>query len=131
MMAAGSREDGPPPTFGTPDHAWHATKGRHAGVQYALQWLTFSHLPKTLRVYSEPFYTAAVELVRTVLFDSPELTTALNKLIEAKDSAVRAGIRSNTGGPGAVARSATVLDPPLGGILDRLTGTSGEDDSGR
>jgi hypothetical protein len=112
MMAAGSREIDPPPTFGTPDHAWHVTKGRHAGVQAALQWLVFSHLPEELRRYSEPFYVAAVELVRTILTDSAELTTALNRLVEAKDWAVRAGIRDATGRPGPVARPATVVDPP-------------------
>jgi hypothetical protein len=112
MMTAGSRESGPPPTFGTPDHAWHVTKGRHQGVQAALQWLVFSHLPEPLQCYSQPFYTAAVELVRTILTDSAELTTALNKLIEAKDSAVRAGIRDSTGRPGPVARPAAVVSPP-------------------
>ena len=112
MMAAGTREDGPPPTFGTPDHAWHVTKGRHSGVQAALQWLVFSHLPEELRRYSEPLYVAAVELVRTIGTDSAELTTALNKLIEAKDSAVRAGIRDATGRPGPVARPQAVVQPP-------------------
>ena len=115
MKAVGTRDDGLPPTFGTPDHAWHVTKGRHAGVQSALQWLVFSHLPESLRRYSEPFYTAAVELVRTILTDSAELTTALNKLIEAKDSAVRAGIRDATGRPGPVPRPHTVVDPPTFG----------------
>lgn len=115
MKTVGSREDGPPPTFGTADHAWHVTKGRHAGVQHALQWLVFSHLPESLRQYSEPFYTAAVELVRTITTDSPELTTALNKLIEAKDSAVRAGIKDATGRPGPVARPDTVVQPPTFG----------------
>ena len=112
MKTAGSRENGPPPTFGTPDPAWHVTKGRHAGVQHALQWLVFSHLPESLRPYSEPFYTAAVELVRTITTSSPVLTTALNKLIEAKDSAVRAGIKDATGRPGPVARPVNVVSPP-------------------
>lgn len=115
MESVGTRDDGPPPTFGTPDHAWHVTKGRHTGVQSALQWMVFSHLPESLRRYSEPFYTAAVELVRTILTDSAELTTALNKLIEAKDSAVRAGIRDATGRPGPVARSVNMAQPPTFG----------------
>ena len=112
MKSVGSRDSGPPPTFGTPDHAWNVTKGRHQGVQAALQWLVFSHLPEELRRYSEPFYTAAVELVRTIGTDSAELTTALNKLIEAKDSAVRAGIRDATGRSGPVARPQNVVQPP-------------------
>jgi hypothetical protein len=112
VKPVGTRDDGPPPEFGTADHAWHVTKGRHAGTQAALQWLVFSHLPEALRRYSEPFYVAAVELVRTVLTDSPELTTALNKLVEAKDAEVRAGIRDATGRPGPVARPQVVVDPP-------------------
>jgi hypothetical protein len=39
-----------------------------------------------------------------------ELTTALNKLIEAKDSAVRAGIRDSTGRAGSVPRPQTVVE---------------------
>jgi hypothetical protein len=74
--------------------------------------LTFSHLPVELQDYSRPFYLAAVELVRTILTDSPELTTSLNTLIAAKDSAVRAGIKDSTGRAGSVPRPQTVVDPP-------------------
>jgi hypothetical protein len=129
-MTAGSREIDPSTVPGTREHAMRITVGRHPGVCDALQWLTFSHLPKSLRPFSAPFYTAAVDLVRTVFTDSPELTTALNKLVEAKDSAVRAGIKDSIGRAGSVPRPQTVVDPPLGGILDRLTGTAGEDDRG-
>jgi hypothetical protein len=41
------------------------------------------------------------------------LTTAINHLIEAKDSAVRAGIRSDTGRAGSVPRPQTLVDPPV------------------
>lgn len=102
----------PARVLGTREHAERVTVGRHPGVQSALQWLTYGHLPQGLQVYSQPFYVAAVELVRTILTDSAELTTALNKLIEAKDSAVRAGIRDATGRPGPVARPANVVSPP-------------------
>lgn len=129
-MTDGSRETGPLIVMGTREHAEKVAQGRHPGVRDALQWLTFFHLPDALRGYSEPFYVAAVELVRTVLTDPPELTTALNKLVEAKDSAVRAGIKDQYGRAGSVARPQTVVDPPLGGILDRLTGTTGEDQRG-
>lgn len=112
MMAAGSREIDSSTVPGTREHAERLTEGRHPGVRDALQWLTFSHLPQALQRYSQPFYVAAVELVRTVLTDCPELTTALNKLIEAKDSAVRAGIKDSTGRAGSVPRPATVVDPP-------------------
>lgn len=112
MMRAGSREIDPSTVLGTREHAERVTLGRHPGVQAALQWLAFSHLPEPLQVYSQPFYTAAVEMVRTILADSAELTTALNRIVEAKDWAVRAGIRDKHGRPGPVARPQTVVDPP-------------------
>lgn len=121
MMAAGSREIDPSRVVGTPEHAEGVTEGRHPGVRDALQWLTFTHLPKALQRYSAPFYAAAVDLVTEIRSDSPELTTALNKLIEAKDSGVRAGIKDSTGRAGSVPRPATVVDPA----------TFGEDDRGR
>jgi hypothetical protein len=101
------------PTLGTPGHAEALTRGRHPGVVAALAWLTFSHLPERLQRYSRPFYQTAVELIIEVKTDSAELTTALNKLVEAKDSAVRAGIRADQGVPGSVPRPAEVLDPPV------------------
>lgn len=98
--------------YGSPEHAAVITEGRHPGVRDALQWLTFTHLPAKLQRYSGVFYAAAVALIETILTDSPELTTALNRLIESKDSAVRAGIRHDTGRAGSVPRPQTVVDPP-------------------
>jgi hypothetical protein len=100
---------------GTREHAERVTQNRHQGVRDALQWLTYSHLPEELRDFSAPFYATAVELARTIPVDSPELTTALNKLIEAKDSAVRAGIKSRYGRSGPVPRPAMVVNPPTFG----------------
>jgi hypothetical protein len=97
-----------PDNLGTRQHAERLTRGRHPGVRDALQWLTFSHLPEALQNYSRPFYQTAAELV-TIIEDSPELTTALNKLIEAKDSAVRAGIKTDTGRAGSVPRPKTYV----------------------
>lgn len=99
-------------TMGTPEHAARVTEGRHPGVRDALQWLTYSHLPESLYRYSQSFYRTACLLIEQISTDSPELTTALNKLIEAKDSAVRAGIKNNTGRAGSVPRPQTVIDPP-------------------
>lgn len=99
---------------GTREHAAEITRNRHAGVRDGLQWLTFSHLPVALQNYSRPFYLAAVEIIGSCN-DSPELTTALNKLIEAKDSAVRAGIKTDTGRAGSVPRPSTVVNPPVFG----------------
>lgn len=100
-------------SMGTREHAEAFTDGRHPGVQSAFQWLCFSHLPRDLKSFSQPFYQAAMDLLIEVSEDSPELTTALNKLVEAKDSAVRAGIRARHGRPGPVARPDTVVNPPL------------------
>lgn len=98
--------------FGTTDHAASIAKDRHPGVRDGLQWLTYGHLPPPLQKYSEPFYVAAVTLIAACTTDSPELTTAINGLIAAKDSAMRAGIRHDTGRAGSVPRPQTVVDPP-------------------
>lgn len=96
----------PDPTsvFGTPEHAARETEGRDPQVREILQWMTYAHLPNVLRRYSSPFYYAAVELLREIRTDGPELIGALNKLVEAKDCAVRAGIRHRTGRAGSIPR---------------------------
>lgn len=114
--------------FGSPEHAARVGGGRHPGVRDALQWLTFTHLPEKLQRFSEPFYDLAVRLVLEVGTDGPELTTALNRIIEAKDSAVRAGIRHDTGRAGSVPRPQTVVNPPAfaqSSLPPNLTGNYG------
>lgn len=98
--------------YGTAEHATEVTRGRHPAIRDGLQWLTYAHLPESLQVFSEVFYGAAVDLLNRVGTDSPELTTAINKLIQAKDSAVRAGIRHSTGRAGSVPRPQAVTQPP-------------------
>lgn len=119
MMSLGNPPD-PSTVLGTREHAEYLTEGRFPAVRDALQWLTFAHLPEALQNYSRPFYQAAVELVTTIK-DSPELTHALNGLINAKDWAVRAGIRSDTGRAGSVPRPREVVLPPTFGrpVQDR------------
>jgi hypothetical protein len=56
---------------------------------YLLQFFAYDHLPDHLRVHSEPFSALAERIVAT-LPANPERTTALRKLLEAKDCAVRA-----------------------------------------
>jgi len=110
---------------GTAKHAATVTEGRHQGVQTAMAWLAFSHLPDDLRSLSEPIYVAGWELIRRIPTDTAELTIALNKLVEAKDWMVRAGIRSDHGRPGPVPRPQAVVDPPVlnhAGFLARLHG---------
>jgi hypothetical protein len=114
MMHPMGRTPDPAHTLGTAEHAKQLTEGRHPGVQTALAWLAFSHLPTPLQDLSRPFYQTAVELLFRVKTDSAELTTALNKLVEAKDWMVRAGIRHDQGQPGPVPRPADVVDAPRG-----------------
>ena len=54
-----------------------------------LQFFQYDHLPKHLQGFSKPFCELAHELV-VLLPRNPERTTALRKLLESKDCAVRA-----------------------------------------
>jgi hypothetical protein len=56
---------------------------------YLLQFFKYDHLPPHLAEVSKPFSVCAQHLVDT-LPDNPERTTALRKLLESKDCAVRA-----------------------------------------
>ena len=56
---------------------------------YLLQFFEYKHLPEHLQVISKPFCELAHSIVET-LPQNPEATTALRKLLEAKDCAVRA-----------------------------------------
>ena len=89
----------------------------------ALQWLTFSHLPPQLQPFSSISYRAAAELITAVL-DCPELSRSLAALLNAKDEAVLAGIRTQTGSAGSIPRPQTVVDPPS---LQTLTAPAGID----
>lgn len=54
-----------------------------------MQFFTYEHLPSHLQVVSAPFGELARAIVDT-LPRNPERTTALRKLLESKDCAVRA-----------------------------------------
>lgn len=56
-----------------------------------MQFFGYAHLPAGMQVVSKPFGELAA-LVDNVLPDNPEKSTALRKLLEAKDCAVRATI---------------------------------------
>jgi len=58
-------------------------------MDYLLQFFEFAHLPLHLQEVSRSFYDLAHRLADT-LPSNPERTTALRKLLEAKDCAVRA-----------------------------------------
>jgi hypothetical protein len=55
----------------------------------ALRFFHYAHLPEKLQAVSRPFAEHARRLIDT-LPRCPQRTIALNKLIEAKDAAVRA-----------------------------------------
>ncbi len=56
---------------------------------YLMQFFEYAHLPEHLQVASRPFGELARTMDQT-LPDNPEKSTALRKLLEAKDCAVRA-----------------------------------------
>ena len=65
-------------------------------MHYLLRYFTFEHLPAgPLRDTSEEFYALAIRLDVT-LPDGSEKTTALRKLLEAKDAGVRAALDLRT-----------------------------------
>lgn len=59
------------------------------GNSYLIQFFQYDHLPEQLKEISRPFGILA-EMICETLPDNPERSTALRKLLEAKDCAVRA-----------------------------------------
>lgn len=59
-----------------------------------LQFFEFKHLPEHLQKISAPFHALANALAAT-LPQNPEKSTALRKLLESKDCAVRAALFKN------------------------------------
>ena len=56
-----------------------------------MQFFAYAHLPPELQAISKPFGDLAQHIVDTLPIN-PERTTALRKLLEAKDCAVRAAL---------------------------------------
>jgi hypothetical protein len=63
-------------------------------MKYLMQFFEYSHLPPHLQEVSEPFGVLARRIMET-LPENPQRTVALNKLLEAKDAAVRAKLFKN------------------------------------
>ncbi len=64
-----------------------------------MQFFKYDHLPEKLQKISQPFGELA-EKLHAELPSNPETTTALRKLLEAKDCAVRALLfKSDSGAP--------------------------------
>jgi hypothetical protein len=73
--------------------------GRHYSTQEKLRWLTPNpNLPSGLPAdVSEMFYEHGVNLA-SVLNDGPQLTIALQRLVDSKDAAVRQAIADGEAG---------------------------------
>lgn len=61
----------------------------HPSTEAILKHFEYGHLPAHLAAISRPFNEMAHQLAESDL-QGPEITTALRKLLEAKDCAVRA-----------------------------------------
>jgi hypothetical protein len=61
---------------------------------WLLQFFAYDHLPPHLQQVSRQFYTLA-HWIAAELPDDPESTTALRRLLEAKDAAVRSRLVSS------------------------------------
>lgn len=67
---------------------------QHPAVTQLLRWFEYDHLPPHLQDVSRLFHFLAYELVEHQNLEGPELATALRKILEAKDCAVRAKLES-------------------------------------
>lgn len=65
---------------------------RHPGIEELMKFFSYAHLDEDKQAISKIFFEAAVTLLNSIPNDSAELTTALRKLLEAKDCAVRASM---------------------------------------
>lgn len=64
--------------------------------EHVEQFFTYAHLPAHLQAVSKPFAELA-QVILTTLPRNPERTKALDRLLEAKDAAVRALIAKPPG----------------------------------
>jgi hypothetical protein len=64
---------------------------RHASTQQIARYFSYDHLHPSLQAISGPCHDLAEAMISN-LPDSPELTTGLRKLLEAKDCFVRAAL---------------------------------------
>lgn len=74
---------------------------RHPATAQVARWFDFQHLPAGLPRDVSTVFSVTVDALLEELPDGPELTKALNAMLEAKDWAVRAAILlpPQTGGP--------------------------------
>ncbi len=63
----------------------------HPAIEKKLEYFSYKHLPPHLGKISKYFHDTAHEIAN--LIEGPQANIALQKLIEAKDAAVRAAIK--------------------------------------
>lgn len=111
-----------------------------------LEYFTYQHLPAHLHTFAAPFCEVAIQIAAT-LPESHERTKSLDKLLEAKDCAVRAGLTQHGKGfstamsavasrRGDVAVGATVHEDPApadatGSLFGRAIAEDINEDRGR
>ena len=64
---------------------------QNLGRSQIMRYFAYDHLPENLQQFSKPFCDLA-EHIEEILLPGPEKSTALRKLLEAKDAAVRAAL---------------------------------------
>lgn len=67
-------------------------------VAHILKYFAYAHLPAALQLVSQPFHDLAYNLAGQAMGE-PELLAALNRLLEAKDWAVRGKVSFEIEGP--------------------------------
>ena len=65
----------------------------HPSTEALLKFFTYEHLPPHLQEVSKPFCELAAKCAKE-LYNGPEMTVCLRKLLEAKDCAVRAALKT-------------------------------------
>lgn len=93
------------------DPAYLRTLGLHPAVLDVLRYFTWQHLPPHLRAVSEEIGTLAFKMA-TTLPSSPQLTIGLQRLLDAKDSLVRAALHPSDHGWHSAAPETTPSDLP-------------------
>jgi hypothetical protein len=71
-------------------------ESRHPSTQNIVKWFAYGHLGEPMRTISAYCSVLKDQMLRE-LPDSPELTTGLRKLLEAKDCFVRAALDLHEG----------------------------------
>lgn len=71
---------------------------RHPEIERLAGYFEYGHLPEDLQRVSRHF-AVMVDVLLSIIPDSPELTVALRKILEAKDCAVRAALTNRSGTP--------------------------------